>query len=359
MGCKNGGFSDEQNVVSAQLTDSLLFITMYIIGLPVDVHVKDGSVFSGIFYTASVEENYAIVLQKAMMTKKGNREVNIEKGSVVDTLVVQGQDLVQVVAKGVTITGNGIVGAEATSTKHNQSSVEKQHSSTTMKAGDGLDVKQSDDEEKTEYGGPEYVARPVDVASHAPFPATVRLDDHILEKHSFENSPSFKAEFGVSTNSTSIIHVDRSISSRPAKDSKLNPEAKVFTPSPYRHVLAIPSIPTVVPSIGYILDPSLMAASDAIQPDYDVTGHAGDGIQPVGIPSPYHFEAVPAYMHQNSQDIMLGQMGLPVYLPPLAHDAVSSAGLSQLSLSPLLAQYHLHLHKHQGTYKKQIKIAVP
>lgn len=43
---------------SSSLCEAMLFATMCIIGLPVDVHVKDGSVYSGIFYTASVEKDY-------------------------------------------------------------------------------------------------------------------------------------------------------------------------------------------------------------------------------------------------------------------------------------------------------------
>lgn len=43
---------------SSSLSEALLFATMCIIGLPVDVHVKDGSVYSGIFYTACVEKDY-------------------------------------------------------------------------------------------------------------------------------------------------------------------------------------------------------------------------------------------------------------------------------------------------------------
>lgn len=45
---------------SSSLSEALLFATMCIIGLPVDVYVKDGSVYSGIFYTASVEKDYGM-----------------------------------------------------------------------------------------------------------------------------------------------------------------------------------------------------------------------------------------------------------------------------------------------------------
>lgn len=58
MGCRNREFTDDETVSSSSLSEALLFATMCIIGLPVDVHVKDGSVYSGIFYTASVENEY-------------------------------------------------------------------------------------------------------------------------------------------------------------------------------------------------------------------------------------------------------------------------------------------------------------
>lgn len=48
----------EDDNSSSSLNESLLIATMCIIGLQVHVHVKDGSVFSGIFYTASVDNEF-------------------------------------------------------------------------------------------------------------------------------------------------------------------------------------------------------------------------------------------------------------------------------------------------------------
>ena len=59
MGCRNRELT-EDGPLSSSLSDALLFATMCIIGLPVDVHVKDGSVYSGIFHTASVENEYGV-----------------------------------------------------------------------------------------------------------------------------------------------------------------------------------------------------------------------------------------------------------------------------------------------------------
>lgn len=41
---------------------TLLIATMCIIGSQVHVHVKDGSVFSGLFYTASVDNGFGMFL---------------------------------------------------------------------------------------------------------------------------------------------------------------------------------------------------------------------------------------------------------------------------------------------------------
>ncbi|KAM1079563.1 hypothetical protein ACFX13_000801 [Malus domestica] len=113
MGCRNRDFTDDETVSSSSsssLSEALLFATMCIIGLPVDVHVKDGSVYSGIFYTASVETEYGIVLKKARMTKKGKSDANVGNGALIKTLVIRSSDLVQVVAMGVLLPADGITG---------------------------------------------------------------------------------------------------------------------------------------------------------------------------------------------------------------------------------------------------------
>ncbi|KAL1146968.1 hypothetical protein V6Z11_A10G022200 [Gossypium hirsutum] len=40
------------------MNEALLLATMYILGLPVDVHLTDGSVYAGIFHTAAVEKEF-------------------------------------------------------------------------------------------------------------------------------------------------------------------------------------------------------------------------------------------------------------------------------------------------------------
>lgn len=115
MGCRNRDSLTEDHTSSssssnASLSEALLFTTMCIVGLPVDVHVKDGSVYSGIFHTASVHADYGIVLKKARMTKKGKGNSNVRNEGFVDTLVILSGDLVQVVAKGVMLPADGVGG---------------------------------------------------------------------------------------------------------------------------------------------------------------------------------------------------------------------------------------------------------
>ncbi|XWS27851.1 hypothetical protein CRYUN_Cryun25bG0015000 [Craigia yunnanensis] len=104
------GLNNRAEEENCSMNEALLFATMCIIGLPVDVHLKDGSVYSGIFHTASVEKEYGIVLKKAKLTKKGRCATNVANGCVVETLVILAGDLVQVVAKGVPLPFDGFAG---------------------------------------------------------------------------------------------------------------------------------------------------------------------------------------------------------------------------------------------------------
>lgn len=107
MGLKKEAARKESSS-SSSFSDALLLTTMCIIGMPVEVQVKDGSIYSGIFHTASVHSDpFGIVLKKARMIRKGKGHANLSVGAVVDTLVVLSGDLVQVVAKGILLPIDG------------------------------------------------------------------------------------------------------------------------------------------------------------------------------------------------------------------------------------------------------------
>ncbi|PPR94369.1 hypothetical protein GOBAR_AA26300 [Gossypium barbadense] len=102
---------EEENCL---MNEALLLATMYILGLPGDVHLTDGSVYSGIFHTAAVEKEFGgfcfFFFWKAKLSKKGRCATNIANGSVLETLVILAGDLVQVVAKGVPLPFDGFAG---------------------------------------------------------------------------------------------------------------------------------------------------------------------------------------------------------------------------------------------------------
>ncbi|GJT17717.1 putative ribonuclease H-like domain-containing protein [Tanacetum coccineum] len=102
----------ERRSSKTDMNDALLLTTVCLIGLSVDVHIKDGSVYSGIFHTASVNHPYAIVLKRARMTKKGKYSSNVANEEVIATLIIQSEDLVQVVAKREMVPADGVAGHE-------------------------------------------------------------------------------------------------------------------------------------------------------------------------------------------------------------------------------------------------------
>ncbi|KAK8967354.1 hypothetical protein KSP40_PGU014097 [Platanthera guangdongensis] len=99
MGCRNGEAETAVELPASDSGNALLLATVSTVGLLVEVQVKDGSLYSGVFHTASVDEGYGIVLKKAMMIEKGKCNSALEVGALVDTLVVLSNDLVQVIVK--------------------------------------------------------------------------------------------------------------------------------------------------------------------------------------------------------------------------------------------------------------------
>ncbi|XP_010443082.1 PREDICTED: uncharacterized protein LOC104726023 isoform X2 [Camelina sativa] len=91
---------------SASMSEALLISTMCIIGLQIHVHIHDGSVFSGVFFTISLDNQFSIVLKNARLTKKGRSKSNVASGKIVETLVILSSNIVQIVAEGVSLSSN-------------------------------------------------------------------------------------------------------------------------------------------------------------------------------------------------------------------------------------------------------------
>lgn len=100
-GGKVGGYGNASR-------DRLVYITTSLIGHHVEVQVKDGSVYSGIFHATNAEKDFGIILRMARLTKDGSSRGQKATADVSKapskTLIITAKDLVQVVAKGVSVT---------------------------------------------------------------------------------------------------------------------------------------------------------------------------------------------------------------------------------------------------------------
>ncbi|XP_024536064.1 polyadenylate-binding protein-interacting protein 4 [Selaginella moellendorffii] len=90
----------------------LLYLTMCLVGQFVEVQLKDGSVFSGIFHTANMDKDFGVVLKMARLTKeaggksgKGDAVKQAARKPPTKSLIIYAKDLVQIDAKDVSLTG--------------------------------------------------------------------------------------------------------------------------------------------------------------------------------------------------------------------------------------------------------------
>ncbi|KAK9666333.1 hypothetical protein RND81_14G177900 [Saponaria officinalis] len=93
--------------------DRLVYLTTCLIGLHVDVHVKNGSVYSGIFHATNADKDFGIILKMARLTKdvsfRGKKSgTDLVSKAPLRTLIIPAHELVQVVAKDVPITRDGL-----------------------------------------------------------------------------------------------------------------------------------------------------------------------------------------------------------------------------------------------------------
>ncbi|BBN17570.1 hypothetical protein Mp_7g15450 [Marchantia polymorpha subsp. ruderalis] len=100
--------------------DRLLFMAMCLIGQPVEVQVKNGSFYSGIFHTANTDKDFGIVLKMARLIKdgtvKGGKSDAVKEAArkaPQKTLVIPAKDFVQIIAKDVSLTGDAIANGRA------------------------------------------------------------------------------------------------------------------------------------------------------------------------------------------------------------------------------------------------------
>ncbi|KAL8098625.1 uncharacterized protein LOC141686960 isoform X1 [Apium graveolens] len=463
-----GGFSTEEERVS----DMLVFTTMCIIGHTVDVFVKDGSIFSGIFYTSSPHQDFSIILKKARMVKKGNRVANVGNKGVIETLVIKAQDLVQVVSKGVLHSEDGGSGnaswndigatSNASSTvsvekaahngKHTGNKKRNNRSRSSARSGNGVvdcsapkgtedssnasnnryagrgwsRQNRGDYEEKSEYRKEQNILELQGSISTLDAPETQsnvvsEIHEEITTKvllndvpdssvcldvkiHGPEVAPisetmpsGVSAAISATIKASSEMHLStlaptkmapQKISSlnKNAKEFKLNPGAKTFSPSAHQRSVT-PVVPAAT-SVAYMTETSPVVSISTAQPEVELSpfvprsvpvkyvpygglvssnggtdmqysqpavGHLGSRTQPVRYASQYHpVQAGTTYVHPTSQNLMVGRLGQLVYMHPVSHDVVQGApAFSQMPHIPLFAQQQIHLPKHQGSTAAQ------
>ncbi|RYQ88911.1 hypothetical protein Ahy_B09g095822 isoform C [Arachis hypogaea] len=92
--------------------DRLVYVTSSLLGHHVEVQVKNGSIYSGIFHATNTEKDFGIILKVARLIKdsslQGQRSsVEIVSKATTKTLIIPSKELVQVIAKDVAVTRDG------------------------------------------------------------------------------------------------------------------------------------------------------------------------------------------------------------------------------------------------------------
>ncbi|XP_050381872.1 polyadenylate-binding protein-interacting protein 3-like isoform X3 [Argentina anserina] len=114
--------------------DRLVFLTTCLIGQHVEVQVKNGSIYTGIFHATNADKDFGIILKMARMTKDGSlRGQKTVSDSVSKapskTLIITSKELVQVIAKDVSISREGLL-TEVHHEKHQELMIDSSISQT-------------------------------------------------------------------------------------------------------------------------------------------------------------------------------------------------------------------------------------
>ncbi|XP_051152173.1 uncharacterized protein LOC127266094 isoform X3 [Andrographis paniculata] len=429
MACRNGGASRDEvknrDAASRAVGDALLFTTMCIIGMPVDVYAKDGSVYSGIFHTASLDKKYAIVLKKARMVEKGNLDDSVMDGALIETLIVQSKDLVQVVAKGVLLpsnrmgglAGNGTIQAAAdtcpendveaineneskgykkdTSQRRNVEDgnsldllckIQKSPGSGDMNGVQGTNLSLSSGKapstnvnlHRTMQQEPTAVSLFCSAAAEDRSQCWPTLDETAYSVASQPNvsvisSRMIDATSGsclkASSNPFFFVPPKSSSVKRTVKDSKLNPGAKIFSPSTLHHRTVNPAVPNGASGGPYMASYTMAAppqesvassfthSSTPVKlvpynnvavghGDHDaayvqpIIGQVVDRMQPTRITGQYqNFPMGPAYAPPNLQNVTHGRINPLACMRPMPTDVLQSpTGFAPATARPIFAK---------------------
>ncbi|KAK3143659.1 hypothetical protein QOZ80_4AG0303240 [Eleusine coracana subsp. coracana] len=334
------------------LGEALLLATVCMVGLPVEVQVRDGSAYAGVLHTAYVDAGYGIVLKKARKIANGKGHGNVPMGAFVDTLVVQPNDLVQVIAKDLSLPIKGLCSSPECNVVAEGGSVKPQ-------VAHANEPKLSKSENLS-------LPKPVQQGN-----TTCQENDTYLRKNAQTRGNAMggssstrhvgpcsapmvtldvKSSQAASNSATKVVTSSRAT----VKEFKLNPSAKVFSPSftSSRQVLAAATpvnpnymshstteVPTGIPVFesksmrgGSSLSSkvhynNLSDVNCGISPQYvqSMVGHTSR-LDPAKVGTPYHPMQVGAtYAGLNPQAVAAGKFSPVVYVHPVSQDVMHGA----------------------------------
>ncbi|XP_078175762.1 uncharacterized protein LOC144569339 isoform X1 [Carex rostrata] len=295
--------ADTKTQVQETLGEALVFTMLCIVGLQVEVQVKDGSVYSGIFHSANF--SHGVVLKKARKIGEGKRGTNVPLESFLDTLVILSQDFVQLIVKDFALTSEG------------------QMNNTNMKEGTlNKSLANSNQVENKSRISKEKVSR-----------SDVKVS-------SCNDAPSMN---GTAQNKTIV------------KESKLNPSARAFSPSiakptpmttvvpPIANSFTVPNIKTagtppngaynIVPHHPFVSDKPFLynnfpPANAGVAPAYpqQILGCQATNVYPVGVASQYRpVQFAPTFMNPNAPAVMAARAGPTMCMHPIPQVGIQGA----------------------------------
>ncbi|XP_021853339.1 uncharacterized protein [Spinacia oleracea] len=362
------------------------------------------------------------------MIKKGTHTANVSNGGLIDTLVVLPGDLVQVVAKSVMLPADyndGTVSGAIDSSRSYENGAALTDDWRNQKSQVGVAMTQEEEDGALHHSEVLKEVLKVNGSSKSLNNTYNKLNVHkenhekkvinhmangllsvsdatmdvnhanqLLDKE-FTCTESVASEVSDSSKTDSeasrtplAVSTERApqnpIPSRTAKESKLNPSAKVFSPSLPNFRSTPPPVPTA-PSVAYVpnnvpavqvagaqpevgIRPSVsrsswpvkfvpyatstaMNADNGLQYNQSIAGHMVTRAQPIRHGGQYQpIQALPSYVHSNPQNGIFGRPGQFVYIHPVTHDVIQApAALSQAS-HPLLAShpFHVGVAKNEG-----------
>ncbi|KAM3370382.1 hypothetical protein ACQJBY_017979 [Aegilops geniculata] len=374
--------------------EALLLATVCMVGLPVEVQVRDGSAYAGVFHTASLDAGYGVVLKKARKIANGKDNANLVLGAFVDTLVVLPDDLVQVIAKDFSLATKDISKTSACDVVAASGLMQPQTSHLgDPKASRSVEkcsrLCQNSDNPTGKFApmnsNAANVCSPIEhiVPNWNAIPTSADIgskDGNVVNSVLATPVVASNVETSQPINNSSIKAVMSSKTT--AKESKLNPHAKVFAPSfaSSRPVLAaappvnpnyisnsVSGVPTGVPVFQTHSHPGSSSLSSKVvhynnlapgnfgmSPQYvqSVVGHNVGRLDPARLGTPYHpLQVGSTYISPSPQPMVDGKFSPVVYVHPVSQDAMRGTPvMSQVWPRPLLLNSHqASMQKFQGT----------